>query len=70
MCGRLVIDIAPEMIIDMYGIVRKIDRELNPRYNVAPSQDIPIVRQAADGIRELAFARWGLTLREPRMRLS
>jgi putative SOS response-associated peptidase YedK len=60
MCGRLTLDIPIETIIEIYGIVRKIDRGFNPRYNVAPSQDIPIVRQYADGIRELAFARWGL----------
>jgi len=35
MCGRLVIDIALEMITEIYGIVRKIDRELNPRYSCA-----------------------------------
>jgi putative SOS response-associated peptidase YedK len=60
MCGRLTLDIPIETIIEMYGIIRKIDRDLNPRYNVTPSQDIPIVKQDADGVRELAFARWGL----------
>jgi putative SOS response-associated peptidase YedK len=44
----------------MYSINRKIDRDLNQRYNVAPTQDIPIVRQDAEGARELAFVRWGL----------
>ena len=60
MCGRLVINLAPEIINEIYGIVRKIDREMSPRYNVAPSQEIPIVRQDAQGTRELAFTRWGL----------
>lgn len=40
MCGRLTLYIPIETIIEIYGIVRKIDRDLNPRYNVAPSQDI------------------------------
>jgi putative SOS response-associated peptidase YedK len=31
---------------------------LSPRYNVAPTQTVPIVRQSAD--RELAMVRWGL----------
>lgn len=60
MCGRLVIDLSPEMITEIYGIIRDIERELNPRYNVTPSQTIPIVRVDADGGRELAFVRWGL----------
>ena len=60
MCGRLVIDLPPEIITEIYGIIRKIDRELNPRYNVSPSQIIPIVREDVEGCRELAFARWGL----------
>lgn len=60
MCGRLVIDLAPEIISEIYEIVRKIDRNLNPRYNVAPSQEVPIIREDAEGCRELAFVRWGL----------
>lgn len=31
-----------------------------PRWNVAPSQRMPIVRLSEDGLRELAVARWGL----------
>jgi len=31
-----------------------------PRYNVAPGQDVPIVRANAEGERKLVFARWGL----------
>lgn len=34
-------------------------RNLRPRYNVAPGQDIAVVR-AADGGRSLAMLRWGL----------
>ncbi len=36
-------------------------RNLAPRYNIAPSQDAPVVRAADDGgARELAMLRWGL----------
>ena len=34
-------------------------RNLRPRYNVAPSQDVAVVR-AADGGRSLSILRWGL----------
>jgi putative SOS response-associated peptidase YedK len=33
---------------------------LFPRYNIAPSQPVAVVRQAADGTRELVKLRWGL----------
>jgi putative SOS response-associated peptidase YedK len=31
-----------------------------PRYNIAPTQAVPIVRQTSTGKRECVFARWGL----------
>ena len=31
-----------------------------PRYNIAPTQPVPIVRMGANGARELALVRWGL----------
>jgi putative SOS response-associated peptidase YedK len=34
---------------------------LMPRYNIAPTQDVPIVRLTRDGAaRELIMVRWGL----------
>ncbi len=36
------------------------DFTIHPRWNVAPSQRMPIVRMTDDGLRELAIARWGL----------
>jgi len=33
---------------------------LSPRYNVAPTQDAPVVRQDAAGERSAAMLRWGL----------
>jgi putative SOS response-associated peptidase YedK len=33
---------------------------LEPRYNIAPTQPIPIVREAAAGRREMVLVRWGL----------
>ena len=33
---------------------------LQPRYNMAPTQDAPIIRRREDGERELAMLRWGL----------
>ncbi len=33
--------------------------ELQPRYNIAPSQEVPIIGQA-DGHRRVSLRRWGL----------
>lgn len=33
---------------------------LRPRYNIAPTQDVPVVRTTPDGQRELVMMRWGL----------
>jgi hypothetical protein len=60
MCGRMTLDLSIETINEMYRIIRKIDRPFSERYNVAPTQDIPIVREDAEGTREITFARWGL----------
>ena len=39
--------------VPLHGEVRK-------RFNIAPTQDAPVVRLAKDGTRELAMLRWGL----------
>lgn len=44
-----------------FGIVHQgIDPDLlHPRFNIAPSQDVPMIRMRG-GVRELVSARWGL----------
>jgi putative SOS response-associated peptidase YedK len=44
-----------------------------PRYNIAPSQDVPIIRESPDGKYELVMVRWGLIPRwskEPKTEYS
>ena len=57
MCGRYAITSAPEAIRRLFGY----DEQPNfpPRYNVAPTQPVPIVRMA-EGRRQFALVRWGL----------
>jgi putative SOS response-associated peptidase YedK len=60
MCGRFTNQITWSELVRLYRIHDKQPAlNFRPRYNVAPSQDIPIVRPADDG-RELVLARWGL----------
>ena len=58
MCGRFAFFAPPEAIAEYFGVLNAT--ELEPRYNVAPTQDVAIVRADADGERRLSMARWGL----------
>ena len=38
-----------------------MEDDWNPRYNIAPTQNVPIIRQnAKEPVREMSFVRWGL----------
>jgi putative SOS response-associated peptidase YedK len=57
MCGRYTITSAPEAIRALFRYQEQPN--FPPRYNVAPSQPIPIVR-LTEGKRQFALVRWGL----------
>lgn len=57
MCGRYVITTAPAAIRDLFRYPEWPD--FPPRYNIAPSQPILVVR-LAEGGRHVALMRWGL----------
>jgi putative SOS response-associated peptidase YedK len=57
MCGRYVIISTPEAIRALFGYGELPN--FPPRYNVAPTQPIPVVR-LANGKRSFALMRWGL----------
>jgi putative SOS response-associated peptidase YedK len=57
MCGRYLIISSPDAIRALFGYPEQPN--FPPRYNVAPTQPIPIVR-LAEGKREFALVRWGL----------
>jgi len=59
MCGRFTLHTPDAQIREAFHLPDIPDIELKPRYNIAPSQDIPIIRDAATG-REMAMVRWGL----------
>lgn len=58
MCGRYSLTTPPEAMRRLFGFEGQPN--LPPRYNIAPTQEAPIVRLSAEGRRELAMARWGL----------
>lgn len=56
MCGRYIIISSPEAIRALFGYDERPN--FPPRYNVAPTQPIPVVR-LLDGKRSFALMRWG-----------
>lgn len=58
MCGRYSITTAPEALARLFGTVGPVPN-LPARYNLAPTQDAPVVRRGRDGLR-LTLVRWGL----------
>jgi len=57
MCGRYCISSAPEAIRRLFRYAEQPN--FPPRYNVAPTQPMPIVR-LVEGERRFALVRWGL----------
>jgi putative SOS response-associated peptidase YedK len=60
MCGRFTLDIPVELLIEIFDIAEAPFFELWPRYNIAPTQGVPVVRQYADYQYRLDSLRWGL----------
>jgi len=66
MCGRFTHRLTWQQLYDLYRLTaprpdpRQREPDLKPRYNVAPTQMVPIVRLDPAGQREIAMLRWGL----------
>ena len=59
MCGRFSLHTPESQIREAFNLEQIEPLGLNPRFNIAPSQDIPIVRDTDTGP-EMTLARWGL----------
>ncbi len=57
MCGRYTLAAEPEQLARAFGLA--VPPVCAPRYNIAPSQEVPIVRMV-EGRVELVLVRWGL----------
>ncbi len=58
MCGRYSLSTPADLVAEIFDL--EAAPQLAPRYNIAPTQEAPIVRASADGGRVLRSARWGL----------
>jgi putative SOS response-associated peptidase YedK len=66
MCGRFVITSAPEALRNLFGYIDQPN--FPPRYNVAPTQPVPVVI-LANGARQFRLMRWGFVpawVKDPR----
>jgi len=59
MCGRTTLVVSVDEIAEVFGVAPTLP-PMPPRYNVAPGQDIVVVRPRTPSERELALVRWGL----------
>jgi putative SOS response-associated peptidase YedK len=60
MCGRYRLS-RRKQIIEEHFDTSSGDEDWSPRYNIAPTQPIPVIRQnPKETVRELSLMRWGL----------
>jgi putative SOS response-associated peptidase YedK len=67
MCGRFTFDIPPEQLAAIFGL-REIP-EVRPSYNIAPTQQVAVVRQVSDH-NSINLMKWGLVPLGRRIRPS
>jgi len=58
MCGRLALTTPPDAVRSFFDYADHPN--FPPRYNIAPTQPLAIVRQTLDGTRRFHLVRWGL----------
>ena len=61
MCGRYRLS-RRKQLVEEYFDSAPWDDDWNPRYNIAPTQPVPVIRQnPKEPVRELSLVRWGWT---------
>ncbi len=59
MCGRFVLDKAPREVARLFQLDEPPEI-LAPRYNIAPTQPVALLRSVSSARRTLSLVRWGL----------
>lgn len=60
MCGRYRLP-RRKQVVEEYFDSTPMEHDWNPRYNIAPTQNVPIAHQnPKEPVGEMSFARWGL----------
>ncbi len=58
MCSRYFLDADGNVIAYTFSV--PLNERVRRRFNIAPTQEVPIVRTSKEGPREIAMLRWGL----------
>lgn len=58
MCGRFTVTVSASVLASVFDL--DLPLQFEPRYNVAPTQVVPVIRTGRSGRREWAPCRWGL----------
>jgi putative SOS response-associated peptidase YedK len=59
MCGRFTLQYSNEMLAQIFGA--KVSQEIKPRYNISPTQKVPVVRTSPDDSTiHIDLLKWGL----------
>lgn len=60
MCGRYRLSRRKQIIEEQFNTTSR-DYDWNPRYNIAPTQPVPVIRQhPKESVRQISTMRWGL----------
>jgi putative SOS response-associated peptidase YedK len=60
MCGRYRLSRRKQLVEEYFDTVSG-EEEWTPRFNIAPTQPVPVIRQnPKETVRELSLMRWGL----------
>ena len=60
MCGRYTLTAPIDEVVEVFDVVHLAWDDWEPRFNIAPSQTVPVLLQSAEGERRLGPMRWGL----------
>ena len=58
MCSRYFLDADGNIIAFTFRV--PVDDRIRKRFNIAPTQEAPVIRESRQGTREVAMLRWGL----------
>lgn len=58
MCGRYTLTVSARILAEVFGAV--VPDDYRPRFNIAPTQTVPIVRLTDHGSHRIDMLRWGL----------
>lgn len=60
MCGRYTVAAPLDDLIEVFEVDHTVFENWTPRFNAAPTQELPVVLQSSEGDRRLGPMRWGL----------